>query len=713
MGVRSVGRHPGGGLMISEWDETAWAGEPVGKAATGYGVTMVTHRPYVIHGRDSLHSTMKQGQVAYHHDPWIRLAESTVTRRVVGLPWHLEEAGTDVEVPDTAAGVPGEVLKLLERPQANLSVRQPAVATWRGLAGLTSRHLGLCGMAHWYKDQRSAVNGMPLGFLYINPARMFPIEDEVGNLLLWSLDPRSFDGRGQPIGGMPIRLDEVITFYLDPPDSGNIGHGIYEAAVTKAGISRVADAHAGYVLASGGRIAGLVAPKEGRIDPKDMRQMAQEMMNVNDSPDAAKRTTILSGPIDWFPTAADPSELSLPDLSRMTRDDILAIWGVPPATAGIPAPAGLNSGGTREYDEAVLMQGSVHDRVRAIKEGIQYGLLDAIGIPLDFEVEEPEFDDRTPLFVLAEKAKDLPLRNKERRELIGLPPFGEDGRQDPRDEEVWMPTTFTKVYEASGEPVAPPEPEPQEPPIGVLRDVGFRPPVQAKASLPGLRASIEKDRVPSLLRSVVDVLQDQRHQVIGKLRSISEAVYKRHRNDADFWYDSRKGEERWRSVLIPAAVQTGEVTVKGASKILSRPGKAEPWVDDVMDSLRSTTGERIVDINTATRDIIAKTIQHGFEQGMSPLALAEALEETGTFPGLGDESILARAERIARTETMFAYNHAALGTYRDGFGVERVQAIDGDTDGECAERNGKEFPVTEAFGIYDHPNGTLDWIPVL
>src|SRR5262249_48624959 len=47
------------------------------------------------------------------------------------------------------------------------------------------------------------------------------------------------------------------------------------------------------------------------------------------------------------------------------------------------------------------------------------------------------------------------------------------------------------------------------------------------------------------------------------------------------------------------------------------------------------------------------------------------------------------------------------------FNVEKVMAIDGTGDEECAARNGQVFPVDEAIMEEDHPNGTLDWVPVL
>ena len=70
-----------------------------------------------------------------------------------------------------------------------------------------------------------------------------------------------------------------------------------------------------------------------------------------------------------------------------------------------------------------------------------------------------------------------------------------------------------------------------------------------------------------------------------------------------------------------------------------------------------------------------------------------------------------RAERIARTEMMFSYNAAATATYAE-LGVTHVVADDGDEDEECAARHGQVFSLDEAMTIEDHPNGTLDWLPV-
>jgi SPP1 gp7 family putative phage head morphogenesis protein len=117
-------------------------------------------------------------------------------------------------------------------------------------------------------------------------------------------------------------------------------------------------------------------------------------------------------------------------------------------------------------------------------------------------------------------------------------------------------------------------------------------------------------------------------------------------------------------------------------------------------------GSRISGINETTRRSVAGIIEDALGtdgEALTSSDIASRIRDLGTF----DE---ARAEMIARTEVGFAFNTAALTSYNE-YGVQQVQAIDGDYDPECAARNGQVFSVDEAMTIEDHPNGTLDWVP--
>lgn len=115
-------------------------------------------------------------------------------------------------------------------------------------------------------------------------------------------------------------------------------------------------------------------------------------------------------------------------------------------------------------------------------------------------------------------------------------------------------------------------------------------------------------------------------------------------------------------------------------------------------------GARVAGIDRTTRDGLRDVIRSCIEDGLSARDAATRVRDWSGW----DEY---RAERIARTELMNAYNTAALDTYAE-YGVTQVVADDGDDDEECAERHGQVFDVAEAESIVDHPNGTLDWLPV-
>lgn len=693
--------------MIDEWERTPWAStlvlakpdaptEGPAKAITGNFAAHVEYGQYLMPSARTPQAMMARAQAAYHSNPWVGTAEATVTRRVVGLPWHLEDMN-DEEYEEPYSPDVKAAFDLLEKPQSQLPPqdRDPGILTRRSLVSITSRHLGLCGMAYWYLDQMD-IFGRPLALLYVNPARVWAATTKAGRITGWVLDPS--DGYGN--GGTPLSLSELLPFYLDPPDRGAYGTGLYERATLKAQITTLADQHAAYLLGTGGRLAGIVSPKEGTILDEQYKALVNEFRTVNEAPDAAKRTTVLRGPIDFTATGADPEKLSLIELSTMNRNDIFTIWGVPPRMAGVEGQsAGLNSGETLKYEEAILMQGPVHDRVLAIRETIQFGLLDRwLPTVIDLEIEEPTFDDRSPLFDLAKAGIDQPLTVAERRELLGMAPFGKEitgSSGGPLDAEVWLPALQTLAY--SSAIVLPPPTAPLVP---------FTPAKAApRKEFLGLRQTLDTSWVPKVRRTVSEVLRAQRTEVAAKLRSTTEAVWQRQRANRQHWFDAAKEADRMRKVLSPIIAGLATTVGDRTASLLKQPAKADSYTDTVVSQLITTVGSRITGITETTQDAVASTIEQGYLDGLSPLQIADLIEGLPAFDDV-------RAEMVARTETMFAYNSAALSSYGE-FGVTEVEASDGDKDDACASRDGRTFSVEEANDIEDHPNGTLAWIPIV
>lgn len=730
-------------------------------------------------------------QELYRRHPWVRLAEQAVSSRAGGVAWHLETDDGELINDDSPPALVA-IRDLLEKPQAATDLKRKMAR--REMWTLTSRHAGLCGTGFWYLDQSEALGGTPLAILYLNPARMYAAEDKAGNLLGWSLD-RPIDE-----GGTPLEAEEVLSFYLDPPDFGHFGIGLVEAWGEKAALTRLGDAHVSGVLSAGGRLSGIVSPKDNAttITPEQWTQFVNDWRNIVESPQAAKRLQVARGPIDFMQTTANMDDLELVELMAMTRDDILTGWRVPGSQVGQKAPAGLNSGGTKSYDEAVLWQGAVHDRLETIRETIQFGLLDrykAFNLTVELIIDEPEFDDDSPRYEKAQKALDQPLTVAERRTILGLEPFG-DKIKTPEggllDELVLLPSGMVEAYVASVSlPVAPmpagpgeglpgiegaapesestathealpetpptPKPEANSPPVpgappaplldqvnavGILIRSGFDPagslgavglppiqhtglqPVTVKAPgepdaeakaklrqsmLKGLRTRIERKTLTPLEASTNRALAQQLEQVITRLRTVGIGHLRSKPGDTGAYWSSRQ-DAQLAAALTPHIERIATEASGGVVNVLTKAGpvKAAPihLEDRVAEKVLDHGGNRIAGINETTRNAVREALAYTFKN--EEATLNDAIEAVRGLAEFGE----SRAERIARTESAFAYNDAAVESYRE-LGVEKVEAIDGDFDEECAERNGQVFTVDEAAEIEDHPNGTLDWIPLI
>ncbi len=653
----------------------------------------------------SAQAKMRQAYKIGMEVPWIRKAEGVIASRLSTVPFTIEDQVDETIDDDYPNANAVAAFDLISKPQANLDVGQKLTRSqlWR----LTSRHVGLCGNSFWLNDAMNAF-GIPDANLYIRPDRMTPEEDANGNLTGWRIDKTA----QQP--GVAVSLEQVNHFMLEPPDEGHFGPGLVETWLLRAKITTALDQQLSQVLQSGGRITGILSPKSGTIEPGSDTavQMERDWRTITEQPDAARRLQIVYAPVEFQKTNLNMDELQIVELMKLMRDDGLAFWGVPPTMAGVPSAGGLNSGETRKYDEAALWQGPIHDRLVIFGEMLQDNLLDRfealLGYAPELVITEPSFDDDAPRYSLLAQATTVALTDDERRDLIGKPPL-----PNGLGNVVRLPINVAEVFTV-----------PPEKPVSVtVAPVGLSVPeltegnsaslslaagetTQGKArtdslrtSLVSLRERLQNTVTPRLRETLRAFLDAQKADIVAKLTDNATHVRQNPR-DTSVWFDKAKWDRELRNVLgLPLSAVATTVDAHIASTLA--PVKAM----DPVDRMLTRGAARITKINETTRDAVAQVLAQAIEDGGTIQDAITALGAAAPF----DE---VRAELIARTELMDAYNGAALGAYGDA-GVREVQAIDGDQDEECAARDGRVFSVEDADGIEDHPNGTLDWVPVL
>ncbi len=687
-----------------------------GPVGPGAGVLMTEyHLPSVL-GNDPQRRMAKALRIGMEVD-WVRAAERVIASKIASCDWHLEDPD-DEEIDDEWQG---DHLALIARdliadPQGALAIDEAGRRmSRRGFLRITSRHMGIAGNSGWLLDMVDKL-GLPHALLYVRPDRLTEVTTTSGTLTGWLLDKRP----GFP--GSPIGVDELRLLQFEPPDVGIFGPGLIESSMAKALNNGLIDSHYTALLRSGGRLSGIIAPKEGTIDDDAIyQQLVRDWRNITEQPEAARRLQVVRAPVEFTSTVMGIGEMQIIDLMYHNRDALLALWGAPLSQLGGTAASGLNSGETRKYDEATLWQAAVHDRLTEIRETFQ-SILDlwepVMGWAPKLCFEEPEFDDETPAYDRAQKVEGQPLRNWERRQILGLDPFG-----DPAlDNEIWMPVQVVSMAMAPDEDGRIPTPTvgmrvvdnpkavPQEPGTNATETPAMAPeqaPAAVKAALDRsarrLRDTMDERITPRLRDAVGAALTRQRDTIAAAIEQHWQAITAHGGRDTSQW---------WREGDLPKALRAAVAgmaeQVAGHLSTMFAPGKATITEDSVsaraMERALRRLGGRISGIDETTREGVRAIITGAIDEGLSARDAAQRVREWSGW----DE---ARAERIARTELMNAYNSAALDTY-DAYGVREVVADDGDKDEQCADRHGRVYSVADAEGIADHPNGTLDWLPV-
>jgi hypothetical protein len=545
---------------------------------------------------------------------------------------------------------------------------------------------------------------------------MTPSRDKAGNLLGWVLDA---DDRG---GGTPFTPEEILAFVVPAEvDDPWTGQGVVEAVYAHVPLTEAMTRHVGDVLATGGRLAGMLWPKERTLDEAEFLDAQRAWRNTTSDPNAARRLLIFPEPMEYATGAASPSEIGIPELAALSRDDILTAFPISPHILQVPLASGLNSGESLNAVRAEYWEGAIHPRVELLEETIQTGLVsryeNAIGRPLDFDIEEPNLDDAASVVEKVGALRGLiavGFDPKEGISAVGLDHIKWNGLPELLD-----PAKQADDGAAGG--AAAQAPDPAQGMRVVASDPSKRDAAATQQTVVGkaaMRSDIIDGALPGLQATLRAFLDEQKARVIARLPDVLPKT---------------KAE---RMKALPARLvgsrRRGRGAARGAQDRLPdhhprcagrggrhhRPDHRGQGRGPRARGRPRPLGLRITDINETTRKSIAETLDIGVKRGYSipQLVNGVAHEQFGGVQGaLTANGVNVwdsyRAEVIARTETMLAYNEAALIGYKD-VNVNQVVAIDGDKDAECADRDGQAFSTDDALNVTDHPNGTLDWVPL-
>ena len=672
----------------------------VTKAVTGPGVAIYNNQPLLSSLSDSPQSVAKSCLAAYKVG-WFYKAESRISRDFASLSFTLSYEDTEGDneeaivsprnsIPLDMLSPEEQFLRLWENPNPYQTGRQ--------LKQKTQIRLDMAGSAFIYME--GGLGGaLPTGLYGISPSRMWPSYDKQGHLIGWVMDKDRADGMG-----VPFEADEIMPITYSSADDTPFGVGVVEAVYAEVPLSNQIARHTSDVLATGGRLAGMLWPKDRTLDEAEFLDAQRAWRNVASDPNAARRMLLFPEPMEYAQGASTPAEIGIPELAMLNRDTILTAFPIHPFMVGVPLTAGLNSGESLRYVRREYWEGTMHPRSETWEDAIQQHMVPryekATGAALDFDVEEPDLDDAAAVLEKVGALRgliDIGFDTKDAIGAVGLDHIEWIGTPAPVVEPV--PDAGTGLSVTASDDTVSDGTDVRQTITKATRDdvIG--------ESLPGMRAAI------------ASFLKDQRARVAAKIEDTLPAS-KAERIKADpVWWDAQAEDRALADELRTFYLEIDRNALQVVANTMSS-SLTKGTVNRLVLSTLRASGESITAINETTRAAIAAQLETGVARGYSINQLVAGVPKEnfgGVQNALLDNGVPVwddyRAEMISRTETMRSYNQAALHGYKE-LNVRRVQALDGDFDPVCEDRNGQTFPIDEAFSISDHPNGTLEWAPI-
>jgi HK97 family phage portal protein len=654
---------------------------------------------------------------SYKSVPWVRPCVSVIAYNAANVTLRLLRPNVEGDDEEITAS---PLLDLLARPNP----RQ----TQFDLIEKTIMHLELTGNAYWSLEERDA-RGIPSEIYVLRPDRVTVLPDRETGIA----------GYRYTVNGRKVEYEpgEIVHLSYPNPIDDLYGMGVIEAAEQRSDSARALVEHEARFWRSGAKITGVVKTPEKMDTPSWDRFIARIKQWLSGGQSGYSMMVLEDG-MEYQSVSDGPAKLGMLEMARMSRDEILAMFGVPPTKVGILENANYKAAASDQF----FWTETVDPKLTRVEQALQ-PLVELFhpGEDLHFAFERLNFeDDLAQANVVSALAHSGTQTLNELRQYQGkdpieggdvvfipgnLMPFGpgfspEQSQQGQREMQRQLAiataldnagqTAEADQVRARAEAELLPDAQSASPEPAKSRASVTRP---ASAHLFGRRRDrylrrAEADYGPALARAFAE----QRDAVLAKLRrrKSTKALTLR-----DIW-DNGFEQDRLKAVLGPLYDEALKLGYEEAVKAFGLDTSFD--LDNPrISSYRGRLADRIVGISDTTRDAVAAQIVRGSRAGYSPKQIADGVPEDGYagVSGVFDQAAGYRASMIVRTESMHAYAGAAILSYRESGAVEECEILDGDYDEVCAERDGKVIPLDEAEDYLqaEHPNGTMAIIPVI
>lgn len=635
---------------------------------------------------------------SYSRISWVYACVNIIAETIGGTPVKFSRANennsSDVELIEN----PDDPVNVLFNPP-----NKPSIPSLRDLNFRTFVHLGIEGGLFWvFGDKSQDGQWTTVDTKRIGQLKPVFSDDEKRELLGWV----EVNRQTQQLGKAYTRDEVLAIFYYNPRDP--------LAPLSPLSAARLALESEFYMNAwnsaffKQGLRSPLAITTKAKLTTKQEKEWNRKVKQFYSGMDEAHTALLLSGGAEAKELALSTKDLDFVNGKKLNREEICAVYGVPPAMVGIFEFANYANS---EQQRKIFWQNTVIPRLNMVEELIQVNVLDTVfpGVVMEFDLSDIEALQRDPAdtATAAKTYFDMGYNRLEIANILDMPELAEE-IDDPNEED--------------GEPPPDDESDDDEPPPDDGSDDDT--PVVITPESVGAGEFELKEINPSQWQrygeSHFAMMRNEERKLDKVVRiwfdNAANAYAKqvRRTNGREAYQDPGVWGDLWRgtvNIQIEALFDLGgqiaavELAQGAGGPLLPevRMAKAvnlsDYMTDDELRTFRDATGafiNKIVMLGANEVSAINAMIPELIEQGGTVAQIADRIRDF-----IIDERYTGQATTIARTTANAAYNNARA-TFFEIKGVTRhkwVNAGDAHVRDTHQQEGGNETALGEPFPV--------------
>lgn len=646
---------------------------------------------------------------SYSRISWVYASVNVIAETIGGTPIQFLRGDVNEQQLEIITD-PDDPVNVLFNPP-----KKPEIPSLRDLTFRTFVHLGIEGGLFWVFGDKSE-DGQPTTITTKSIGQLKPVHNDEGELLGWvEIDRRTMQPK------QAFNLDEVLAFFYYNPRNPNAPLSPLSAARLSLEAEFYMNGWNAAFFKQGLR-SPLAITTKAKLTATQEKEWNKKIKQFYGGIDDAHTALLMSGGADVKELALSTKDLDFVNGKKLNREEITAVYGVPPALVGIFEFANYANS---EQQRKIFWENTIVPRVHMTEELIQVNILDPLfpGTLIKFDLSDIDALQPDPVEI-ASAAKtyfDMGYNRLEIANILDTPELAETIEPEGAEDEP-------PPEEEDDDPNAPPPEETPEgdddAPVSITPETVGADVWEIKQANPAQWQLYGESHVAMMRNEEIKLDKVVRNW----FSNVSDAYAKQIRRtggreamlDPGLWDDLYRGTVNIQvERLYDIGGQIAAVEIQNGAGGPPLPSFRAAKAVNLADYL---DGDELLAFRDSATEFIGKIkLLGGSEVALINGAIPQLIEEGGTIAEIQarirelimEERYLGQATTIARTTANAAYNNARA-TFFSLKNVSRHKWINaGDAnvrdshsqEGGNEVATGQQFPVTLLLFPHD-PSGS-------